>query len=239
MTPPILANYTTVVKANFGSVDTDLAIIDNMYVNRLNATGDFYASRVETGLVSAGTVNGTEANFVTINATNLNTTNLSLTNINASNGSFTGPVSAGSVSTTSLQAYTINGQFISASSLYAGSASFSNLDTYGVNYQLRNGNTQFASNFAIDWTLNVQRVVLAQNSSVSFAVNPIKTTNLTLVIAQDAVGGHSISFPGAMKWVGGTVPAISQTANSVSVVECLYVDISNEYLCDVRGAGYQ
>ena len=63
----------------------------------------------------------------------------------------------------------------------------------------------------------VHKVTLNQNiTSLVFAnVNPdtSQTTTVVLKVAQDIVGGRTITFPAAIRWAGGTVPTITATAN--------------------------
>ena len=93
----------------------------------------------------------------------------------------------------------------------------------------------------INWyqNSNIQAITLDSNATLAFGTTPAKSAELTLIFTQDATGGRTVTFPGSVKWPGGSAPTITGTANSIDIVECFFNDISFEYLCNLRAQDYQ
>lgn len=64
----------------------------------------------------------------------------------------------------------------------------------------------------------VQRITLGASISISWSqVDP--GARLVLVLAQDATGGRTVTWPWYVRWPGGTAPALSTDPGSVDLIE--------------------
>lgn len=59
------------------------------------------------------------------------------------------------------------------------------------------------------------------NETFTFTV-PTKPCSLTLMLIQDTVGSRTVTWPGTIKWAGGSAPVLSTAANSVDIVSFFY-----------------
>ena len=65
----------------------------------------------------------------------------------------------------------------------------------------------------------VQDITLTGNVVFTFT-NPVATgatSNLTLILTQDGTGTRTITWPGSVKWAGGSAPTLTTTAAVVSI----------------------
>ncbi|PKM98896.1 MAG: hypothetical protein CVU79_01205 [Elusimicrobia bacterium HGW-Elusimicrobia-3] len=94
--------------------------------------------------------------------------------------------------------------------------------------EYNNGNSGTAKTIA--WANgNMQAVTLTGN--VTFTFSPVSASgaaNLILRVAQDATGGRSVTWPAAVKWLGGAAAALSTNANAVDIVT-FYFDGASYY----------
>ena len=75
---------------------------------------------------------------------------------------------------------------------------------------------------AIDWGLgNAAALTLVENTTLSFTA-PAHPGHLTLKVTQDNVGGHGVTWPGEVKWPGGTPPSLTASADAVDLVNFYY-----------------
>ena len=73
----------------------------------------------------------------------------------------------------------------------------------------------------INWTEgNKVKVTLTADTTLSFT-NPSNPCNLTLELVQDATGGRALTLP-TIKWVGGTAPTLTTTANGIDIISLFY-----------------
>jgi len=81
----------------------------------------------------------------------------------------------------------------------------------------------------IDWKNgNVFKFTFgAQNETFTFTA-PSKPGWLTLLLIQDETGGRSATWPGSVKWPGGTSPTLSTGAGAIDKID-FYFDGSNFY----------
>lgn len=83
-------------------------------------------------------------------------------------------------------------------------------------YALTDGAT-----IAVDWNNgNIQTVTLGGNRTFTFA-NPADGARYVLVVKQDATGSRTVTWP-TIKWVGGTSPTLTTTANKKDVISIIY-----------------
>lgn len=69
-------------------------------------------------------------------------------------------------------------------------------------------------------TGNVFEVTLDQNVSSLVLANPAasgRACSVTLILKQDAIGGHTVAWPGNVKWMAGAVPSVTAAANAIDV----------------------
>jgi prepilin-type N-terminal cleavage/methylation domain-containing protein len=94
---------------------------------------------------------------------------------------------------------------------------------YSELYQLT-----YASSMTIDWSKsNTQRVTLAGNTTLTF-INGQPGVKCVLELIQDGSGNHTVTWPGNVKWSGGTAPTLTTTANKTDFIGFIY-DGTNYY----------
>lgn len=92
----------------------------------------------------------------------------------------------------------------------------------------------------ISWlNKNLYEVNLNGNATLTFTSNPGYNANLVLVVNQDAVGGRTLTYPALVKWPGGVAPSLTTNGNALDVIDCLYLNSSANYMCDLREADYR
>lgn len=94
-----------------------------------------------------------------------------------------------------------------------------------------NGNSGTAA--YIDWNNgNKQKITLNANTTLTFAMpgesGTTPAANLILKILQDNSGSRTITWPGTVKWPGGTAPTLTTTANAIDII-CFYFDSTSYY----------
>ncbi len=72
---------------------------------------------------------------------------------------------------------------------------------------------------------NVQKVTLTANCTVSLA-SPASGVmcSLTLLVFQDGVGSHAITWPGSVKWGDAGAPSLTITASKMDIISLFTVD---------------
>ncbi|MCF7812286.1 hypothetical protein K9M59_01640 [Candidatus Gracilibacteria bacterium] len=95
--------------------------------------------------------------------------------------------------------------------------------------QYDNGNS--GTSKTIDWgNGNKQKLTLTGNATLTFT-DPGGAGNFTLVLAQDATGSRTITWPASVKWPnGGTAPTLTTAASAIDIISC-YFDGSATYFC--------
>lgn len=83
------------------------------------------------------------------------------------------------------------------------------------------------THFAVSLTANVTSITFSNAyANSNFA------QNFTVVLTQDATGSRTVTgWPAAVKWVSGTAPTITATANKSDMVSCLTYDGGTTYWC--------
>lgn len=86
------------------------------------------------------------------------------------------------------------------------------------------------TSLTIDWNDgNVQFVDLTGDVGTLTLNNPISGFGYTLVLKQDGTGGHTVTWPGTIKWPAGAAPTLSTAGNSIDVVTLVYNGLDSEY----------
>jgi hypothetical protein len=75
----------------------------------------------------------------------------------------------------------------------------------------------------IDWRDgNKQKVILTDDTTFTFT-NPVDAASLMLVIYQDGIGGHSVTWGGSsIHWPSGRAPSLTTDTNAIDVVTFYY-----------------
>ena len=86
------------------------------------------------------------------------------------------------------------------------------------------GNT--GSGEALDWSVNVHRVVLDASCTFTFSNVPASGTPgiIEVIIVQDGTGGRTATWPAAVTWGVAGAPVLQVAANAVDVVHFQSVD---------------
>jgi hypothetical protein len=94
------------------------------------------------------------------------------------------------------------------------------------------------SSYAVDFTVgNIFRITLTANCNLIFTQLPVdnKGGEFKLVLAQDASGGHIVTWPTSAKWSGGIAPTLTNTANSVDILTFTTIDGGTNWFGRVDG----
>ena len=82
--------------------------------------------------------------------------------------------------------------------------------------------------YTIDWSVaNKQKSTLTGNVEFAFT-DPYGPCNLVLKLVQDGTGAKTVTWPGAVKWPGGTAPILTTAANAIDIIS-FYYDGTNYY----------
>ena len=81
----------------------------------------------------------------------------------------------------------------------------------------------------IDWKLGNKFFFTfgAQNDTFTFTA-PTNPCNILLVLKQDGTGSRAATWPGAVKWSGGSAPTLSTAGASIDIIS-FYYDGTNYY----------
>ena len=79
-------------------------------------------------------------------------------------------------------------------------------------------------------TSNIFYLTLQASTTLSFVNVPSGTFTLTLVCAQDATGSRLITWPGSVKWPGGSAPTLTTTGSKTDVISLLTSDGGTTWL---------
>lgn len=81
----------------------------------------------------------------------------------------------------------------------------------------------------IDWGAGNAAAMTFDPANETFIFTaPTKPGWLLLKLTQDATGGRTVTWPGTVKWPGGTAPTLSTGANAVDIIR-FYFDGTNYY----------
>lgn len=76
------------------------------------------------------------------------------------------------------------------------------------------------------YTINV--LTLTANCTLTFPTASAGKSFM-LVLKQDATGSRTVTWPGSVKWPGGTAPTLTTTASKTDVISFICVDGTNWY----------
>src|SRR3569833_349176 len=88
-------------------------------------------------------------------------------------------------------------------------------------------NNAVGANYNIESALgNVQSLTLTANSTFTISNPPAAGVSfgLTLMIAQDATGGRTITWPAAVKWPNGVAPTLTTPASKTDFISLMTID---------------
>lgn len=75
----------------------------------------------------------------------------------------------------------------------------------------------------VDWSQgNTQKVTLGGATTTLTFANGQAGGKYTLILAQDATGNRTVSWPASVKWSGGTAPTLTTTASKTDFVGFIY-----------------
>lgn len=84
------------------------------------------------------------------------------------------------------------------------------------------GDTPESATVAVNWqSASKQKVRLTDNTTLTFTA-PDGTGHVMLIVKQDATGGHTVTWPAAVKWPGGIAPTLTSAANAIDVFTLYY-----------------
>jgi len=71
----------------------------------------------------------------------------------------------------------------------------------------------------IDWKLGIKfKFTFGEQNDVFTFTAPTNSCNILLMLIQDATGSRTATWPGTVKWVGGTAPTLTTAANGIDIV---------------------
>jgi hypothetical protein len=102
------------------------------------------------------------------------------------------------------------------------------LDVSGAMYSRRVALTDGAT-IAVNWSQsNIQSVTLGGNRTFTFS-NPVDGARYILIIKQDGTGSRTATWPGTVRWPGGTAPTLTTTASKTDYITFIYNGVSSTY----------
>src|SRR5665213_3637957 len=204
---------TVTVNANFGITVTTITVSSNTVLTGTT----FYANgqAVINGVNSSTWLTANQTVTLSGDVTGTGTTAITVTaaSIQANIHTFTGAIT--NTSSTTFTAV------LQSTGIYVSSATVG-FDAYA------DSNTSTAQ--TINWTQsNLHYSRLTGNVTYTF-VPPYHTSTLTMFIDTGA-GSFTATWPGSVKWSGGTAPTITVTASKYDIITCKYLDIKATYFC--------
>ncbi len=183
--------------------------------------------------VSPGAIGSTTANtgaFTTLTAQSLNVTGSTA----PANGVYLSAANTLTLSSASTARVTINSTGVIAT---ATGTSFD----FGARYTELNTAATAVASTTIDCSVgNIFTVTMSASiTTLAFSNVPAsgRAYSLTLILAQDATGGRSITWPAAVKWPSGTAPTLS-AANKVDIVTLVTTNGGTTWYGLVSGQNY-
>lgn len=96
-----------------------------------------------------------------------------------------------------------------------------------ISTKVADGNSGTAQ--TINWTTgNIHTSTLTGNCTYTFTAPSPALGVLILVVSQDATGSRTVTWPGTVKWSGGTAPTLTTTASKTDIFT-FYYDGTNYY----------
>ena len=87
---------------------------------------------------------------------------------------------------------------------------------------------------------NVFDVELDENTTFTFSNPPAsgKAGSFTLILAQDATGSRSSTFPASVEWAGGSAPTLTTDASAVDILVFFTIDAGTTWDGMLSGADF-
>lgn len=98
--------------------------------------------------------------------------------------------------------------------------------SFYTNSETDNGNSGTSKTIAFG-DKNFHKLTLTGNCTISFD-DPNGPTTLIVKLVQDGTGSRTVTWPGTVKWQGGTAPTLSTAASSIDLIS-FYYDGSTYY----------
>lgn len=74
----------------------------------------------------------------------------------------------------------------------------------------------------INWLQGQDQQVLLTGSTTFTFTAPLGVSTRILRLIQDGAGSHTVTWPAAVKWPGGTAPTLTTAAGGVDIVSCYW-----------------
>ena len=87
---------------------------------------------------------------------------------------------------------------------------------------------------------NVHNVTLTANCTFTFSNPPASGTSgtFTLFLNQDGTGSRTATWPGSVKWAGGTAPTLTTTASRTDILVFTTIDAGTIWYGAVSGQDF-
>ena len=87
---------------------------------------------------------------------------------------------------------------------------------------------------------NVHNVTLTANCTFTFSAPPASGTSgsFTLFLNQDGTGSRTATWPGSVKWAGGTAPTLTTTASRTDILVFTTIDAGTIWYGAVSGQDF-
>ncbi|HWB39074.1 MAG TPA: hypothetical protein VG604_02415, partial [Candidatus Saccharimonadales bacterium] len=102
-----------------------------------------------------------------------------------------------------------------------------------VNTVANSGSSQTLPDVTAD---TIHYITLTANCTLTFPT-AAAGKSFTVVLLQDATGSRTVTWPGTVKWAGGSAPVLTTTANKTDVFSFMCVDGTN-WLGFIAGQTY-
>lgn len=76
-----------------------------------------------------------------------------------------------------------------------------------------------------------QFITLHDTITLSFSTAPTDGNVVRFKLTQSNGGSHTVTWPAAVKWSGGTAPTLTTTDGQADLVQCLYDGTTTNYMC--------
>ena len=74
----------------------------------------------------------------------------------------------------------------------------------------------------INWLQGQDQQILLTGSPTFTFTAPLGVSTRILRLIQDGAGSHAVTWPGSVKWPGGTPPTLTTAAGGVDIVSCYF-----------------
>lgn len=92
-----------------------------------------------------------------------------------------------------------------------------------------NASADASSSADVDWSQGRLQSKLLDQAATTLTFSNVVPGRYVLILVQDGSGSRTVTWPGAVKWAGGTAPTLSTGTNAIDVFELNVRDSSNIY----------